>query len=264
MGERVDSFFRSHFPEAHFGPAGPPPPPPPPADDDGVGELIDEVPEFDCHVCGAGFAAEGEERVRTPCGHVFHRGCLDTALQHAPECPECRHVFPRTRSRDAAPSRDTGEIGEIAGENTGEIAGEIGGENPTTLDDEACSELSGEINREIDREIDQDAAVGDDDDTDVGMDADGASSPRRDADLLGTELADMVGEPTGIADIIAENIGSIDPENDYGLPDPDGAGQPDLRVGALTRLPSGASPSVGTSLPGSATASHAASATPNP
>ena len=74
----------------------------------------------------------------------------------------------------------------------------------------------------------------------------------------------MVGEPTGIADIIAENIGSIDSENDYGLPDTDGAGQPDLRVGALTRLPSGASPSVGTSLPGSATASHAASAMPNP
>ena len=218
-----------------------------------VGELTDEVPEFDCHVCGAGFAAEGQERVRTPCGHVFHRGCLDTALQRAPECPECRCVFPSAdRSRDAAPSRDTGEIGEIAGEIneiaeitdeiTGEVTGEIGGENPPTLGDEACSELSGEIDCEIDHEIDQDAA----------------------ADLLGAELADMVGEPTGIADIIAENIGSIDPENDYGLPDPDGAGQPDLRVGALTRLPSGASPSVGTSLPGSATASHAASAMPNP
>ena len=234
----------------------PPPVPAPDAEDGGVpmvGELTDEVPEFDCHVCGAGFAAEGQGRVRTPCGHVFHRECLDTALQRAPECPECRCVFPSAdRSRDAAPSRDTDEIGEIAGEITeigeitseitGEITGEIGGENPPTLGDEACSELSGEVDREIDHEIDQDAA----------------------ADLLGAELADMVGEPTGIADIIAENIGSIDSENDYGLPDTDGAGQPDLRVGALTRLPSGASPSVGTSLPGSATASHAASATPNP
>ena len=199
--------------------AAPPPPPPPvpaameppqPDAEDGgvpmVGELTDEVPEFDCHVCGAGFAAEGQERVRTPCGHVFHRECLEAALQRAPECPECRRVF------------------------------------PSTDNDEACSELSGEIDREVDHEIDQDAA----------------------ADLLGAELADMVGAPTDIADIIADNIGSIDPENDYGLPDPDGAGQPDLRVGALTRLPSGASPSVGTSLPGSATASHAASATPNP
>ncbi|CAN6204791.1 unnamed protein product [Urochloa humidicola] len=44
----------------------------------------------DCSVCLAGFGAEAVAN-RLPCGHLFHRGCLETWLRYErATCPLCR------------------------------------------------------------------------------------------------------------------------------------------------------------------------------
>ncbi|RCV12136.1 hypothetical protein SETIT_2G245100v2 [Setaria italica] len=48
----------------------------------------------DCSVCLAGFEA-GAVVNRLPCGHVFHRGCLETWLRYErATCPLCRARVP--------------------------------------------------------------------------------------------------------------------------------------------------------------------------
>ncbi|RLN35970.1 putative E3 ubiquitin-protein ligase XERICO [Panicum miliaceum] len=57
----------------------------------------------DCSVCLAGFVAEAVVN-RLPCGHLFHRGCLETWLRYErATCPLCRAHVPVP----AAPADDT-------------------------------------------------------------------------------------------------------------------------------------------------------------
>ena len=45
--------------------------------------------KMECPVCYEGI---GADVASTPCGHSFHRACLDTWLARANTCPSCRTV----------------------------------------------------------------------------------------------------------------------------------------------------------------------------
>ncbi len=42
-----------------------------------------------CPICLSGFT----DSVKTKCGHVFCRGCIDQAMQHNSFCPTCKTVL---------------------------------------------------------------------------------------------------------------------------------------------------------------------------
>ncbi|CAL5073762.1 unnamed protein product [Urochloa decumbens] len=57
----------------------------------------------DCSVCLAGFGAEAVAN-RLPCGHLFHRGCLETWLRYErATCPLCRARLHVPMPADEAP-----------------------------------------------------------------------------------------------------------------------------------------------------------------
>jgi hypothetical protein len=45
-----------------------------------------------CFICLEDFG-EGEGVVRTRCTHVFHRECIQKAIQYNPRCPICKHAI---------------------------------------------------------------------------------------------------------------------------------------------------------------------------
>jgi len=57
----------------------------------------------DCSVCLAGFGAAAVVN-RLPCGHLFHRGCLETWLRYErATCPLCRAHVPAPAPADDTP-----------------------------------------------------------------------------------------------------------------------------------------------------------------
>jgi RING/U-box domain-containing protein len=87
-GPTLAEIFRSRFRPARFGRRRPGPAATP-----------------DCRVCLVRFEAEAVVN-RLPCGHVFHRACLETWLDydHA-TCPLCRsRLLPASAADEARPS----------------------------------------------------------------------------------------------------------------------------------------------------------------
>ena len=50
-------------------------------------------PGTECSICITPIE-EGEEAVRTPCGHCFHKQCLERWMEERPICPMCRAELP--------------------------------------------------------------------------------------------------------------------------------------------------------------------------
>lgn len=51
-------------------------------------------PGTDCVICMADIDPEDAQRVSTPCGHKFHRICLEQWMDVKMECPTCRTTLP--------------------------------------------------------------------------------------------------------------------------------------------------------------------------
>lgn len=49
-------------------------------------------PIDDCAICLDGFKAKQRCR-ELPCGHIFHKKCVDRWLKKNPRCPICRHCL---------------------------------------------------------------------------------------------------------------------------------------------------------------------------
>merc|ERR1739836_298609 len=50
------------------------------------------APEVDCIICLDAIVV-GEEVTRLPCGHTFHKVCIESWLQYSDKCPlRCRHT----------------------------------------------------------------------------------------------------------------------------------------------------------------------------
>lgn len=54
----------------------------------------DEEETIDCVICMVELDVDGRDYMIAPCGHIFHRECLQGWMQVKMECPTCRHVLP--------------------------------------------------------------------------------------------------------------------------------------------------------------------------
>ncbi|KAF8677846.1 hypothetical protein HU200_046438 [Digitaria exilis] len=63
-------------------------------DDEGEGEEVEEVPPGadagECAICYAEYLVGGATSVSLPCGHTFHRRCIDRWTSVKRSCPYCR------------------------------------------------------------------------------------------------------------------------------------------------------------------------------
>ncbi|KAF8693756.1 hypothetical protein HU200_039178 [Digitaria exilis] len=63
-------------------------------DDEGEGEELEEVPPGadagECAICYAEYLVGGATSASLPCGHTFHRRCIDRWTSVKRSCPYCR------------------------------------------------------------------------------------------------------------------------------------------------------------------------------
>ena len=46
--------------------------------------------EYKCSICLDRLLSVNIDAYVTPCGHVFHKRCIENSLRHSQECPNCR------------------------------------------------------------------------------------------------------------------------------------------------------------------------------